>query len=184
MFKESKATAVACYFLGSAPGKKLNDLILMKLMYIAERRCLEKYSATMTGSSFYSLPKGPILSEVLSLMNGKRQSTVWADHVKFHKYPREGVSENTVKLVAPMPAENYLSRAEIEILAEVWSTHKNDRKWDLVELTHNFPEWDKEAYDRDTSIPLKLEAIFSKGFHDSPELAREKAADLAYYDSL
>jgi len=73
---KTKLPLPACFFLEQAPNHRLNDLKLMKLLYLAERESLRLFTATISGSTFASLKNGPVLREVLDLFaSGEGQSS-------------------------------------------------------------------------------------------------------------
>ena len=184
MFSDKKATAVVGYFLGRAEGHRVNDLKMMKLLYLSERESLRRYTAPITDSALFSMKNGPVLSEVLDLFYGKGESPFWDEHIGFMSAKRGEADENTIFLRSKFEAERFLSRAEVEILEEVWDRHRDDGKWSLVELTHAFPEWDEDAKRFGTAFRLRERKIFEKGFNDSPEIAAGKVEDLEYFRNL
>jgi uncharacterized phage-associated protein len=149
-FDEQKATAVAAYFLEQAGGQ-LEDLKLMKLMYFAEREAIRCRNVGITGDWFYSMQNGPVLSETLNLMadkEGAGSGPNWNEHI-------QTPSLWHVRLTRPIEFGAVLSIREIEILRAVWADHGRKNKWNLVDLTHAFPEWDKRARDFKTSILIR-----------------------------
>lgn len=149
-FNERKATAVACYYLAQAGGE-LEDLKLMKLMYLAEREMIRRANIGITGDTFYSMQNGPVLSETLRLMQGRPRrasGSVWTAHI-------ESPEQWKLRLKKPFE-EPILSEAERRIIEAEWMRHGKKNKWRLVDLTHAFPEWDERARTLKTSIPIPL----------------------------
>lgn len=179
-FNERKATAVACYFLNRAGGE-LEDLKLMKLMYLSEREMILRANVGITGDSFFSMQNGPVLSETLRLMQGKSKIAgreVWNEHIE--------IPEQWKVKLRKIADQNVLSEAEQLVLAEQWRQHGKKNKWKLVDLTHTFPEWDKRANQFKTSIPIPivdiLEAIGLPNNVIEARLAQQKAAE--YFEDL
>lgn len=162
MFREDKATALAHVFLRHGEGS-LNDLKLMKLMYLAERKSLGLFTATITGSRFHSMRFGPVLSDAYEVMKGAVPASIWSETIRFQRY-RDGATENTFEIKVPLEPSEYLSEAEIEIADEVWAEYGSRGKWNLVDLTHEFPEWDRRAEALNTSFELRLATIFERAF--------------------
>ena len=183
VFHEEKATAMACFFLERAAGKKLNDIKLMKLMYIAERRALELYASPIAGDNYLSMEHGPVLETTLQLMRDERLGEIWDRHVSDMERFHSGGSQD-VKLIEPISAAEVLSRAEVGVLEGVWDEFGHLTKWKLRDYCHDhFKEYDVRAEQLKTSIPLELETIFS-ALGDTEDVARAKAADVAYYESI
>src|SRR5271163_1844892 len=103
---------------------------LIKLLYLAERQALLEFGKPITGDRIVSMPKGPVLSGILDLINwGKRRTepSVWL----------EFISEPTgydVKVVSGITLEDLdrLSDDERRILDEVDEEYGHVDKWSLV----------------------------------------------------
>jgi len=174
-FDERKATAVAAYFLELAGGL-LEDLKLMKLMYFAEREAIRCRNVGITGDRFYSMQNGPVLSQTLNLMADKEETgsgKEWNAHIHT---PRRW----HVRLARRVDIASVLSVREIEILDAVWSEHGGKNKWNLVDLAHAFPEWDKRARDYKTSILIRrIDLLGALGLRKAAiqsRLAEDRAA--------
>lgn len=178
------ATAVACFFVQQSTAKKLNDLVLMKLLYISERRALIQLGTPIICDEYFSMKNSPVLSGVLSLMQGA-QNQFWSDHLIF--VPHDGQTSNHIVLRHPLDPAKYLSEAELDLLQGVWSEFGHRGKWQLVDLTHNFPEWDSTLTDAtggSRRSPISVEDILHKGFSMGAQEASQRAKDLQYYNSL
>jgi uncharacterized phage-associated protein len=184
MFRQDKATAMAVYFLIYAPGHKLNDLMLMKLMVIAERECMAQSTSLITGARFVSMQNGPVLSEVLNLMSGKAGFPLWSQCVGFVPHDGPDPISNFCFLKHEFDVAEYLSEFEVEILTSVWNEHGDTDKWDIVNLTHTFPEWDWTCEGTNSSSPISLESIFRLGMHQSRAVARERAEAIEYFEAV
>jgi len=184
MFRPDNATAMAVYFLMCAPNHALDDLVLMKLMVIAERRCMAETTSLISGATFVSMQNGPVLSEVLDLMQGQGDSPTWSRHIKCVPHGGHGTASNHCILREGLDVEEYLSDFEIELLASVWGEYKKKSKWDLVEITHTFPEWDESSAETKSSSPISLKSIFELGLHQSPDVAQERANEIEYFEAL
>jgi uncharacterized phage-associated protein len=179
-FNEQKATAVASYFLQRAGGE-LDDLKLMKLMYLAERETIRRYNCGITGDAFFSMQNGPVLSETLRLVQGRPRRTkgeVWNEHIETPEQWR-------IRLKRPLEAD-VLSEAEQQELEQEWGRHGRKNKWKLVDITHTFPEWDERARELKTSIPIPmvdiLEALDLPRKTIEARLNEMRAAD--YFEDL
>ncbi len=181
-FDEQKAVAVVSFFLERSSSGKLNDLKLMKLLYTAERESLRTQTTCITQSHFFSMQNGPVLSEVYDLY--KNGGEIWDKHVKFVPYRRGVCPENHLELLVPFDSASVLSVAELKILEAVWEKYGHKSKWNLVDITHTFPEWDPDAATHKTAFPITLVEIFQKGFHEPVDIARSKAEDIEYYSDL
>jgi uncharacterized phage-associated protein len=138
VFNETKAAQAAAYVLGLAGGQ-LEYIVLMKLLYLADRRSLIETGCPITGDRMVSMDYGPVLSRTLNLINlgdcGER-----GPRAAWYRYISEPEGY-VVKLIAPGAPLDELSAYERDILGELYQQFGNMGKWDLVEYTHRLPEW-------------------------------------------
>jgi uncharacterized phage-associated protein len=160
-FDEVKATQVAA-FLVRRSGGKMSHLALVKLLYIIDREALARWGRPVIGGSYYSLPHGTVISEVLNLMKkieGWDDASFWTEHLtKFG---------NEMHLQKPTD-DSELSIAETNLIGEVFETYGNLSKWDLRDLTHQFGEWTDP---KGSSIPIGIEEILHHVGKSSQEIA-------------
>jgi uncharacterized phage-associated protein len=110
-------------------------LRLLKLLYIADREMLAKEASPITGDRAYAMKYGPVLSHVYDLIKGvNTRFDEWGRYIQTTGY--------AVKLVND-PGRGMLSRGEVEKLTEVFERYRNRDQWELSDLTHEFPEWEK-----------------------------------------
>jgi hypothetical protein len=82
-FNEKKTTQAATRFLSLAGGR-MNYMLLIKLLYLLDRRALGQWGRPVTGDDYFSMKYGPVLSEVLDLitdMPDPEGASYWAKHV-------------------------------------------------------------------------------------------------------
>jgi uncharacterized phage-associated protein len=134
-FNEAKATQAAARLL-ALRGGRMKYLKLIKLLYIADRQALFLWGKPITTDRYVSMKEGPVVSNIYNLINSEPMpegQSVW------HKYIRN-VANWDVQLVGD-PANDELSKAEEDLLAEVFERHGHKNRWLLVKETHKFPEW-------------------------------------------
>ena len=127
-----KAAQAAAVLLQSDRCKRMSYLRLLKLLYIAEREALAETGSRLLGSRVLAMKHGPVLSEVYDLLN--RADPAWAEYLRRDGYQVELVKD---------PGTKKLSRYETAKLREVAERYKDRDEWDLVEITHGFPEWQR-----------------------------------------
>jgi len=181
LFRAKRLLAVAAFFLQRATDKKLNDLSLMKLIYLSERRSLQRYGVPVVGDRYVSMRFGPVLESGYQSLLGRNEDEV-ARYISFRPH-RPGQESNHFCLIEAFDPAEVLSESALGLLHEVWEefgelAQQRDGKWALVDLTHTFPEWDKRAKIRNTKVPLPLETVFTLGFGEDPEVARVKADEI------
>ena len=150
-FNEIKTTQVAALFLNKNHGK-MNYMKLIKLLYFADREALNRWERPLTTDSYFSMKKGPILSNVLDLItNGK---SIYGDSF-WYKYISEP-SDYNISLEND-PKQDELSKQEIDLIEEIFEKFKNYSEWKMVDYCHdNLPEWEHPG---ETSIPIRIEDI-------------------------
>lgn len=166
-FREDKATAVAALFIKNAGGE-LEYLKLLKLMYLAERESLRAMSTSITGDTFYSMKRGPVMSATYDLI---KDDEAWLDfdHENWTRTiePPAGFK---VRLKAEFDAPSVLSDFEMQLVDHIWDDFKDVDQWDLVDWMHEtFPEWKNTT----SRTPIELGDIFrALGFDESETGAR------------
>lgn len=134
-FEVEKATqAVAVLLREAPPPHRDNYMRLLKLLYLADRRSIERTGQPITGDRVHAMQRGPVLSRVYDLMKGATSGfEQWTQHL-------ENVGQYELQL-AEDPGSDQLSPCEIEILQEVWREHLGHDEFEMVEITHQLPEW-------------------------------------------
>jgi uncharacterized phage-associated protein len=109
---------------------------LIKLLYLADRQSLISHGRTITTGRHVSMPKGPVVSQILDLAtedDPPSGPTFWRKHIS--------PPENFEVTLVEFPGDGELSRAEEAIIDGVFAEHGKKRRWDLVDFTHGLPEW-------------------------------------------
>jgi uncharacterized phage-associated protein len=115
-FDIKKAIAAAAFFIEREHGTE-DMYVLLKKLYWADRLALLKWGKPITGDSFASLDKGPIVSGIYNLMKGKglqKDLILWNDVIS-----RGEDYKITLRKEADRGA---LSEREIEVLEEARKT--------------------------------------------------------------
>ncbi|HET7233999.1 MAG TPA: Panacea domain-containing protein [Longimicrobium sp.] len=149
-FREDKATQAAALLLKWAGGS-MNYMKLIKLLYLADRTALVRWGRPITFARAVSMKHGPVLSEVLDLINeGSPPGTrsLW----------NRAVSSPTnyeVRLNGDCSADD-LSDAEESVLVEVFNQYGSLDPWPLVDMLHStLPEWIPTS----SAIPIQYRDI-------------------------
>lgn len=156
-FDPDKAVAAMSYIL-SRIGKS-DKIKLIKLLYISDRECFVARGHPITGDHPYAMPKGPVPTHCLDLLNG---NTFFQDS-KIFRFLR--VSDDKVELRDGITGVPQLDEHERAIVDAVVDAHGGTPTWTLVDQTHEYPEY-RETYVEDTSTPIPFEIILKH--HGSP----------------
>jgi uncharacterized phage-associated protein len=109
----------------------------IKMLYLADKKAFVTWGKTITGDSFVSLPRGPVLSKTYNLFKGigtPKNLKEW------NSYFSETVN-NAIRLLRPANVEK-LSEEEMEILENARKEVNSCAPWDVAEWLHQTcPEW-------------------------------------------
>jgi uncharacterized phage-associated protein len=134
-FNEKKTAEAAAHLL-KLSGGRLNYMVLIKLMYLADRQMLLDHGTPITGDAMFSMKNGPILSRVLDLITEEPPpGSAWAKYIG-------APSAYEVSLKVETPETDELSRYELRLLDETFAKYGKMDKWALVDWCHNnLREW-------------------------------------------
>lgn len=169
IFSEQKVAQMAAFFL-TRRGGSMSHLKLMKLLYLADREAMARFDVPVSDDTHCSMNKGPVLSYTLDLMKGVRQHPAWSALIS----PLDNNNLHLVKNITALDELDELSRADLNVLESVYQAYGHKNRWDLVDLTHTFPEWNDPGR---SSTPIDQTLTF-QSFGCSEEQAREKAQSI------
>jgi uncharacterized phage-associated protein len=177
-FNQMKAAQAAAYLLAKH-NDWLDYLKLIKLLYLADRDSLVKRGKPITGARMVSMPYGPVLSEVLNLINlGRRyeEECPWLEYIS----PPENYG---VRRVSVDIEYDRLSEHECHILDKINATFGRMNKWSLVDWTHELPEWQDP---RGSSLPIDPADILRAEGRSEADIQRiaEGAAEAMLQEKL
>lgn len=138
-FKYEAATQALNYFAGKAGGT-LNKLKALKLIFFADRYHVRKYGRPVTGDEYLAMQYGPVASSVKDIaeMSSFLDPKV-ADYAKHFVMP---VNKLTFRTIAAVDTDQ-LSESDIEALDFSWNNFSSYGQFELAEITHAYPEWQR-----------------------------------------
>jgi len=152
-FNVRKAAQIAAYF-AREQGGSINVLKLVKLIYIADRKNMEKFDFPISGDSLVSMDHGPVNSMTLNYINGTVDDRVAWEHFISD---RAGHDVGLARAVSDDDLDE-LSRAELTTLREVWNQFGAMTKYEIRDWTHaNCPEWENPD---GSSTPIPHARVF------------------------
>ncbi len=167
MFDKAKAEQIGAFFVMKETDKKINILKLIKLIYLTDRKNIERYGEPILDDDYFSLPHGPINSKALDML----------EQSKYYFTFNNNSDSNLIKKFLDdkqdydIPLQNNnitiddldeLSEADIEILQEIWLEYGKMDRFELRDWTHqpeNIPEWQDPKGSRS---PILLKTIMEK----------------------
>ena len=176
-FDTDKAVQAAAVLLRREGGRQMSRVRLMKLLYLAHRSVLRTTGRPLFGGNVCAMKNGPVHSEVLELMDGKRlDETKWAEFI-------QNESSRVVLLIKD-PGVAKLAPCEVDALNEVSDQHGMMDDWEVVDCTHALPEWRQHYPDamESTSRPIPLEDVLDalNLEADKAEIAADAEAEASF----
>lgn len=158
-FDERKAADAAGYLL-TLGGGQMNYMRLLKLLYVAERVSLDRFSRPIIGDRYVSMKMGPVLGKVYDFIKygdiPGQPGGPWSRLIERH--------ETYAVRLKDKPDLGSLSTAELAILEEVFGLYRKLNQYHLSDVTHaEFEEWeDPGESSRDIPIERLLEVLGKK----------------------
>ena len=144
LYDEVKATQVASLLI-KMNGSSMDYLKCIKLLYAIERESLKRWLRPVVFDELFSLPHGQVVSQTLDRAEYRshKPNSFWNTCL-------DTTADNTIHLIKDCGI-NRLSRAEIELIKEVFENNKNKTPKQLMDEHHDsrlFPEWKDPASSR------------------------------------
>jgi uncharacterized phage-associated protein len=158
-----KITQALRYLIAQSDNNRINILLLMKLVWAADRYHARKYATLVTDNDYRALPKGPISSTAYDIADGS--DFLSEEQLQYSKRYVVRASHDVVGVAA---AEiDYLSETDKEALDFAWQTFGSMNQFDVVQITHEYPEWKKfESYFANGAAAKEIDV---KDFFRNPE---------------
>ena len=147
LFRPEVAAEVVAHLLEWSDGVR-DGGTLLKMLYLAERRCLDELNWPMLFDEIRCLPHGIVPQGTYDLMQGNISSKAWDYYITT-------VSIYDV-ILNRSPRQEHLSQAQLEILREIYQESKEKAFSDLSQESHCLPEWVRPG---ESSLPLSLKEI-------------------------
>ncbi len=176
-FNYEKTVEATAHLLRNEPSRRQNYMRLIKLLYIADRQSIRETARPITGDRACAMDRGPVLSQLYDLILDKHaRSPDWDQHFRRVNYEIELIQD---------PGNDHLSRYEAATLSQVSEEHAGRDEWDVVHLTHKFPEWKQNEPPQGSSKPIPPRDIFrAVGREADFEGARSQAIEEARLDAV
>lgn len=161
-FNERRATEAAARFL-KLRGGRMSYLKLIKLLYLLDREALLRWGRPVTTDRYVAMDNGPVVSRIFNLIRDEPApgaDPIWRQYIS-------APSNYEVALTCD-PETDELSRAEESLIEEVFSRYGKLSRWDLVNLSHDLPEWQDP---HGSAIPIQYRDILRAGEKTESEIA-------------
>jgi len=139
--KKFETSVQAIHFLLKSFGE-MDKLKIVKLIYFADKYHLITRRRTITGDNYLAMRHGPVGSMVLNILNRNTEYLESEQLNYINQYIRQIELARDDYMCANDGMEyDRLSVSDKKTLTKIGEAFKTIDKWDLVELTHKYPEW-------------------------------------------
>jgi uncharacterized phage-associated protein len=186
-FNYKKATQ-ALNFLAIKSGGRIGKLKVLKLIFFADRYHLRKYGRPITNDEYFAMSYGPVASSVKDIAES---SEFLGDNEREYATPFLAPEGHEVVSKAGHDSKVF-SNSDLESLEFAWNKFGRFSDFDLVKITHRYPEWKKHKtalVEKNTSrVKMRYEDFFEdpSGYAEKCfELAgKEKVAKIEYLKEI
>jgi len=166
-FDPEKAGQALAVLLKRSGGKK-NKGHLVKMLYASDWSQLRRVGVPITGAQPVSMPQGPVLSEVLDLINGKTKHPFWEKHFT------NAAQDNFVVMLKEDAPSDRLTQSEKDTLEKAHDFLEK-KSWPQVkDFCHEFfNEWENPGR---SQTPIDFEQMLLKSGKRKQEFVDELVA--------
>jgi uncharacterized phage-associated protein len=176
-FREDRVTQASAVLLKEAGGK-MPYMLLVKLLYLADRESLKKFGYPITFDEYFSMELGPILSNTLNLIKNRslnESSSSWRKSISLPKNYYIELKDTDISY-------GELSKVDIEILKSVYSKYGHMNRFELSRLLHKqLPEY--KVTTRGNRYPITYHDILS-ALGDSEEEILRVEEEIGYFSLM
>jgi uncharacterized phage-associated protein len=176
-YNEEKTAQISALFI-KAHGGLLNYTKLIKLLYLADREAFRFWERPLTGDSYFSMRRGPILSNTLDLITNESHPKYGSFWYKFI------VKDNFDVKLLDDPGFDELSKREIDLIERIYEKYKDKDQWQMIDICHEVcTEWKDPG---DTSLLIKIEDILRElnKTEEEIKLIDQEISGLKYADFI
>lgn len=137
-YDEQRAIQALAYLANRAAGREITKLVALKLVYLADRYHLRKDGRTILGDTYSAMKYGPVAMKTFHLVD--RLAKTGRDPsgaIALEKLPGNRIA------IRPLLTPDTRKLAETDIEALDCALKQLFLHADIVDFTHQFPEWKK-----------------------------------------
>lgn len=132
-----KIIQALAYLASKQPNMRIANMKAFKLLWLADRYHLRQYGRTVTGDTYYAMPKGVVPSDAKHILDGK------ATVMKPFECSLENIISPGVRsyTLVGEPNMKVFSKTDKDALDKVLGLYNGMSADELSQLSHKFPEW-------------------------------------------
>lgn len=140
-----KTTQALNYLLQKSHAHSLHKVALVKLLWAADRYHLRRYSRLVSDEPYVAMERGPVGSLAKDIIYGVAGYNMSEGCLPYTSSYIQKVDDNVSSLRST--DEGYLSKTDVEALDFAWKNfgHLRDDWEKLVDIAHQYPEWNKHV---------------------------------------
>ncbi len=161
-FNEKKATEAASLLLHLKGGRS-DYWWIIKMLYLIDREAFKRWERPITYDFYESLPYGPVVMTIYNIIKKNLPSLFWKHYIVTLPKRSEVMLNGS-----PAPIRK-LSKAEIDLINEIFKEFGEYTGEELVEYTHQLPEWHDP---NNSAIPIQLPDLLTVLDYKPEEIER------------
>ncbi len=146
-------------------GGKVDKLKAIKIYWLADRLHLRKYGSTLTNDTYFAMEYGPVGSLAKDITGASNRLNQEQNYYK--SLYIEVLNNYTYQSIEDVDQGKF-SETDIEVLEEVYQLSKDKGSFDLVDITHLYPEWLKHKTEINKN-PKSSISIDMSDFFENPK---------------
>lgn len=163
-FNHKKATQAINFFACKEAGGVVDKLKVIKLIWLADRLHLRKYGRPIVNDTYYAMTYGPVGSAVKDLAGfndlGEKEDQYLGEYLTLQTI-------NSIKSVKALDTDVF-SDSDINALETVYNEYGALNQFDLVKISHEFPEWKKFKTELETGSSTREVMNYQDFFSNPP----------------
>ncbi|MDZ7696052.1 MAG: Panacea domain-containing protein [Deltaproteobacteria bacterium] len=189
MIDTRKIIQALCFLLNDIPENQADKIKLVKLLFLSDKCHLIRYGRTISDDDFWVMPRGVVGSVTKDVLEFDENNENYPDDPEY-EYARkmlQKVGDHSYRANYACDIDNVdqLSETDIEALRLIAKHFGHLSGWDLVRLTHRYPEWEqyKELFEsgeikREKLDTEELLSAFPDGPFSMPNEHVEESRDI------
>jgi len=134
-----KKSTQALNFFAKKQGGQVNKMKALKLIFLADRYHLRKYGRLITNDIYVAMKHGPVPSTTKDIA----EFNDYLDEIQ-REYSSQYLKPDNLDIASKKKIDvEVFSESDLEALNFAWENFGNYDQFQLRDITHSYPEWNK-----------------------------------------